>query len=106
MNSNISPIAFTSAIKTIVGRRKEDGYRLVDNGGGVWEFVIEQGPTRRFLAFVKVPTKYKPLLGQVTAISMFNEIEKEAFKAIDNWQIKQQLSTSALKTFNELIDEL
>jgi len=106
MNSKPSPITFTGVTNDLVGRRKEQGYRLVDNEGGIWEYVLEQGANRRFLAFIKVPKKYKPLLGLSTAISMFNSIEKEAFKAIDKHNFKKELNPSTAKTFEELIDEL
>jgi hypothetical protein len=102
--SHVSPITFRSATNDLVGRRHLPGYRLVDNEGGIWEFELEQGSTRRFLAFIKVPTKYKPMLGLNTAVKMFNEIEKEALKAIDRYNLTKGLKGSAKDTWNDILE--
>jgi len=100
------PFTFTGVADDLIGRRKEKGYRLVDNEGGVWEFVVERGATKTFLAFIKVPSKYKPMLGLRTAISFFNSVEDAALKAIENYKLTKSLTPKTAQTFKELIDEL
>jgi len=102
--SDISPINFTSVADDLVGRRNEHGYRLVDNEGGVWEYVLDGEASIRFLAFIKVPKKYKPLLGVSTAISMFNSIEKEAFKAIDHYNLTKGLKKGAKEAWSDILE--
>lgn len=102
------PFTFKGVASELVGRslKKELGYRLVDSKGGIWEFVVEKGATKTFLAFIKVPSHYKPMLGTTTAIPFFNEVQAAALKAIENYELTKSLSPKTAQTFKELIDEL
>lgn len=102
------PFTFRSVVDDLVGRslKKELGYRLVDSAGGVWEFVVEKGTTRTFLAFIKVPKHYKPMLGTSSAIPFFNEVQDAALKAIENYKFTKTLTPKTQQTFKDLINEL
>ena len=100
------PFTFTGVADDLVGRRKELGYRLIDNEGGVWEFVVEEGVSRTFLAFIKVPSKYKTQLGLASAIPFFNEVQDAALKAIENYKLTKNLTPKTAQTFKDLINEL
>lgn len=97
---------FKSVASDKLGRRQVPGFRLIDNEGGEWWFEIEQAATKRFLAFLKVPKKYKPLLGLARAVDFFREVERVALKAIETYELKKSLSDDVVKTFGDLIDEL
>jgi hypothetical protein len=102
------PFRFTTVVDDLVGRsrKKELGYRLIDSNGGIWEFVVEKGATRTFLAFINVPKHYKPMLGTHTAIPFFNEVQDAALKAIENYKLTKSLTPKTQQTFNDLINEL
>ena len=97
---------FTGVADDVVGRRKELGYRLVDSEGGIWEFVVEKGASRTFLAFIKVPSKYKSQLGLASAIPFFDDVQDAALKAIENYKLTKSLTPKTQQTFNDLINEL
>jgi hypothetical protein len=100
------PFTFNSVSDERVGRRQLPGFRLVDSEGGVWEFEDEPSATKRFLAFLKVPKKYKPMLGIGLYVNLFKAVEKAALKAIESYEISKSLTPKTAQTFKELIDEL
>ena len=101
-----SKLTFTSIADDRVGRKKVPGFRLVDNEGGIWEFEVVHINAKRFLSFLKYPSKYKPMIGDRNHVPFFREIEKEVLRAIDNYEITKNLTPKTAQTFKELIDEL
>jgi hypothetical protein len=101
------PFTFNSVSDERIGRRQLPGFRLVDSEGGVWEFAPEDpSATKKFLVFLKVPKKYKPMLGIGLYVNLFKAVEKAALKAIESYEITKSLTPKTAQTFKELIDEL
>jgi hypothetical protein len=96
-------LTFTDVEYKIVGKRREPGYEMKDNEGNTWQFVLEKGKKRSYLAFLKVPTKYKPLLGLATSVNIFKDIEEEGLKAIERYNIMKNLSPETKDSFEGLL---
>jgi hypothetical protein len=97
-------LLFTSVADDLVGRNKLPGYRLIDDEGGVWKFEVEEENTGRVLAFIEVPSKYKPKLGLGTSISFFKSIQKKALKAIDHYNLTKGLEGDAKDTWSDILE--
>jgi hypothetical protein len=83
-------------------------FYLEDSDNNDWIFRITKTKSGNLREFKKYPKHWKALL---TSTSLANLTRKSylyelAMKAIEIWNIKKDLSSQTLETFNDLIEEL
>jgi vesicle coat complex subunit len=100
-------------------------FTFKDSNNSYWKFLYPKSEQSMYFQTIwKAPRWWYDIIAQARKASKklslkqvagwreeydnyFEYLQNKVFpNLVDNWKIKQQLSTSTLKTFNELIDEL
>ena len=95
-------------VKVEEGKRKgKFAYFITDSNGGRWSFdPVPYGDGKIIYAYLDVPYEYELMRGTKKAIPFFKEVEEMVAKAVESYKIKKNLTPAAVKTFEEIIDEL
>jgi hypothetical protein len=86
----------------------ETEYYLKDSDNNDWTFIVSKTRAGNIREFTMYPKHWKSLMKSTSLANLTRKshLYELAMKAIEEWNMKKDLSPSTLNTFEDIIDEL